>query len=42
MKNEPDAFFTHVWGNQKIIYPNMPSIIKAKKFVKKIIETQNI
>ena len=42
MKNEPDAFFTHVWGNQKIIYPNMPSIIKAKKFVKKIIESQNI
>tara|TARA_Y100001935_G_C17180452_1_gene444870 strand:+ start:248 stop:916 length:669 start_codon:yes stop_codon:yes gene_type:complete len=42
MKNEPDAFFTHVWGNQKIINPNMPSIIKAKKFVKKIIESQNI
>ena len=42
MKNDPDAFFTHMWGNQKNLFPNMPSIVKAKKFVKEIIEYQKI
>jgi len=42
MKNDPDAFFTHLWGNQKKIFPNMPSIIKAKNCVKKIMELQKI
>ena len=37
MKNDPDAFFTHMWGNQKKLFPNMPAIIKAKNYVKKII-----
>ena len=40
MKNDPNAFFTHMWGNLKKIFPNMPSIIKAKKSVKKILESQ--
>ena len=38
MKNIPDAYFTHLWGNQKKFSPNMPSINKAKIFAKKIIE----
>ena len=42
MKNDPNAFFTHMWGNQKKIFPNMPSIIKAKNCVKKIMELQKI
>lgn len=42
MKNDPDAFFTHMWGNQKKLFPNMPAIIKAKNFVKKIIQFQKI
>ena len=42
MKNDPDAFFTHMWGNQKKLFPNMPAIIKAKNCVKKIMELQKI
>ena len=42
MKNDPDAFFTHMWGNQKKLFPNMPAIIKAKITVKKIMELQKI
>ncbi len=42
MKNDPDAFFTHMWGNQKKLFPNMPAIIKAKISVKKIIHFQKI
>ena len=42
MKNDPDAFFTHMWGNQKKLFPNMPAILKAKISVKKIMKFQNI
>ena len=42
MKNDPNAYFTHMWGNQKFLFPNLPSIIKAKNFVKKITEHQKI
>ena len=42
MKNDPDAFFTHMWGNQKKLFPNMPAIIKAKNSVKKITQFQKI
>ena len=42
MKNDPDAFFTHMWGNQKKLFPNMPAIIKAKNSAKKIIQFQKI
>ena len=37
-ENDPNAFFTHMWGNQKKLFPNMPAIIKAKNSVKKIIQ----
>ena len=33
MKNEPDAFFTHLWGAQKKKNPNMLAIQKARILV---------
>tara|TARA_Y100001935_G_scaffold237979_1_gene223937 strand:- start:329 stop:1012 length:684 start_codon:yes stop_codon:yes gene_type:complete len=39
IKNDPNAYFTHLWGNQKKLFPNMPAIIKAKKIVKGLIDS---
>ena len=35
-KNDPNAYFTHLWGNQKIIFPDMPPIIKARKIINEL------
>lgn len=36
MKNDPDAYFTHLWGNQKKIFPDMPAITKARKIISEL------
>ena len=39
IKNDPDAYFTHLWGNLKKLNPTMSAIIKAKKIVKQLIDS---
>ena len=37
MKNDPDAYFTHLWGNQKKYFPICQQLLKQEKLLASLI-----